>query len=65
MLPHYLVKLFGTRNCRVHEMSNENLHFTGMNISGSNTVCHERLKLSCMIQPIVVEKVRPEDVIII
>jgi len=36
MLPHYVVKLFGTRNCHVYEMS--------------ETVWHERLKLSCKIQ---------------
>jgi len=45
--------LFDTRNCRVQEMS--------------ETIWHERLKLSCKIQPFktVVEKVLSGDVSII
>jgi len=37
MLPHYLVNVFGTRNCHVNEMSEKNLA--------------RKLKLSCNIQP--------------
>jgi len=53
MLPHNVVKAFGTRNCHVHEMS--------------EAISHERLKLSYKIQPlkIVDEKVLSGDVSII
>jgi len=42
MLPHYFVKIFGTRNCHIHLIS--------------ETIWHERLKLSCKIQPLKIHR---------